>query len=110
MHIIAKNIEENVNASFIKSEISTETFKKMPCNSKSFSKITICFNRLRKYMYPFFEKHHLVKNNTMNGIIKKTGIFANPLEKATKLLQIFVINHVAYSWQFLSAQNMSNLQ
>jgi len=86
MHIIAKNIEENVNASFIKSEISTETFKKMPCNSKSFSKITICFNRLRKYMYPFFEKHHLVKNNTMNGIIKKTGIFANPLEKATKLL------------------------
>lgn len=61
MHIIAKNIEENVNASFIKSEISTETFKKMPCNSKSFSKITICFNRLRKYMYPFFEKHHLVK-------------------------------------------------
>lgn len=28
MHIIAKNIEENVNASFIKSEISTETFKR----------------------------------------------------------------------------------
>ena len=71
MHIIAKNIEENVNASFIKSEISTETFKKMPCNSKSFSKITICFNRLRNYMYPFFEKHHLVKNNIEKSASRK---------------------------------------